>query len=223
MKLEQKVIDRISRLIAQAENITRSRQSRSGGNVISFRDDYVNFELATQWATSSLSLLGRVFGKASEHYMKFSDLFENITDYHPFIQGLGILKAAKDDYENGFLFETKVLIEAEVFVDFLEQAEYLLNAGYFGPSAVIAGSVLEDGLRKLCDRQGIVLPDKPKLDTMNAELAKSGLYSTLIQKRVTALADIRNKAAHGKWNDFAKEDVNQMLSQVRSFMEEYFS
>ena len=40
---------------------------------------------------------------------------------------------------------------------------------------------------------------KPKLGTMNAGLAKQGVYNKLTQKRITALADIRNKAAHGEW------------------------
>jgi hypothetical protein len=223
MKLDQKVIDRFQTLIAQTEKIVATRTSRSNEYVVSFRDDYVNFEIATQWATSCLSLLGRVFGKESEHYTKLDALFPKITDYHPFKQAVGIIKSAKEDYENGFIFETRTLIEAEVFDDFLEQAEYLFNSGYIAPSAIITGSVLEDGLRKLCQRKGISLPAKPKLDSMNTELAKAGVYNTLVQKRVTALADLRNKAAHGKWSEFSKDDVKNMLTQVRSFMGEYFS
>lgn len=84
------------------------------------------------------------------------------------------------------------MIEAEVFDDFLEQGANLLDSGYYQPAAVVIGSVLEDGLRKLCARQEIELSAKPKLDTMNAALAKSGVYSKLTQKRITALADIRN-------------------------------
>jgi hypothetical protein len=37
------------------------------------------------------------------------------------------------------------------------------------------------------------------------------------------LADIRNKAAHGKWDEFTKDDVEDMLRQVRQFMEAHFS
>src|SRR5437867_5403331 len=71
------------------------------------------------------------------------------------------------------LFDTRKRIQAEVFDDFLEQAEHFLKDGYFQVAAVIAGAVLEDGLRKLCARQHITLPAQPKLDWMNAELAKS--------------------------------------------------
>jgi uncharacterized protein (UPF0332 family) len=69
--------------------------------------------------------------------------------------------------------------------------------------------------------KGITLGAKPKLDTMNSELVKAGAYNVLIQKKVTWLADIRNKAAHGKWDDFTKEDASDMLKAVRRFVEDY--
>jgi len=133
------------------------------------------------------------------------------------------LRAAKDDYEQGFLFDTRSLIEAEVFDDFLDQAEHLLNAGYYQPAAVVIGSVLEDGLRKLCAKHEIPLSARPKLDTMNADLAKRGVYNKLTQKRVTTLADVRNKAAHGEWDQFTRDDVEDMLRNVRQFMETHFA
>jgi hypothetical protein len=58
---------------------------------------------------------------------------------------------------------------------------------------------------------------------MNAALAKSGAYNKLTQKRVTILADIRNKAAHGEWDEFTATDVENMLRDVRQFMETHFA
>jgi hypothetical protein len=54
---------------------------------------------------------------------------------------------------------------------------------------------------------------------MNAELAKAGAYEKLQMKKITALADIRNKAAHGKWTEFSVEEVKEMLPSVRRFLE----
>ena len=129
--------------------------------------------------------------------------------YSPVYRAQGILKAAKDDYANDQLFELRQIIEAEVFDDFLEQAAHLLSSGYYQPAAVITGCVLEDGLQKLCGKHGITLASNPKMDSMNAELAKAGVFSKLVQKRITTLADIRNKAAHGKWNEFTSDDVKR--------------
>ena len=110
-----------------------------------------------------------------------------------------------------------------MFDDFLEQAEYFLKDGYFQVGAVIAGAVLEDGLRKMCVARHITLSDQPKLDWMNAELAKSGLYDKMVQKKVTWLADIRNKAAHGRWKEFTTEDASEMINGVRRLLTDYGS
>ena len=182
--------------------------------------------MAHQWGVSCLHTFKRVFGDNSDHYSKFNALFPSFPqrlNYSTIKLALGILKAAKDDFENDRLFQTRILIEAEVFDDFLEQAEHLLKSGYYAPAAVIAGSVLEDGLRKLCQRKNVQLSAKATIDPMNVELVKAGVYNTLMQKRITALADIRNKAAHGKWDEFNDKDVEQMIAQVRTFMEDYFS
>jgi hypothetical protein len=69
----------------------------------------------------------------------------------------------------------------------------------------------------------VVLPSKPKLDTMNAQLAKAAVYSKLTQKRITAIADLRNNAAHGKWDQFAQRDVEDAVAWIRAFMEEHFA
>ena len=82
-------------------------------------------------------------------------------------------------------------------------------------AAVTAGTVLETSLRQLCDENNI---GHGKLDKMNADLAKAGVYNVLTQKRVTALADIRNNAAHGKPDEFKKEDVNDMIRDVNNFL-----
>lgn len=53
------------------------------------------------------------------------------------------------------------------------------------------------------------------------ELAKAGEYNVLVQKQVTVWADVRNKAAHGKWTEFTRRDVEDMLHGVLRFLTEY--
>ena len=217
--LDQSIVEGLDELIQFGEEVKRSEYVGSIDGKAVVGDPHVNSELAYQWATSCLNLLDKVFGNASVHYRNFEAQLPKLSRYGPVSRGLGVLKAAKDDYEQGFLFETRVLIEAEVFDDFLEQAKHLIESDYYQPAAVVIGSVLEDGLRKLCTRNEVALSAKPKLDTMNAELTKQGVYNKLMRKRITFLADIRNKAAHGGWDQFAKADVEDMLGSVRQFME----
>lgn len=222
-KLDQRILDRLEELIQFGERVMHTKYSKSVGNMVVIGDAGVDSGLANQWGTSCLNILVITFGSDSVHYKNFQAKFPKLHNYSPVKQSLGILKAAKEDYERGFMQDARTLIEAEVFDDFLDQGAHLLDSGYYQPAAVVVGSILEDGLRKLCTKHEILLPGKPKLDTMNANLAKQGVYNKLTQKRITALADLRNKAAHGEWDEFTKDDVEDMLHSVRQFMEKYFA
>jgi hypothetical protein len=217
MGTDEKIAKHIDELIALGERVLATRV-RTGVGV-----DLVEAQLAHRWATSTLSLLVRVFGEQSEHYKNFRAQAGRDIRFSDAEQALGVLKAAKDDFDGGHLFEVRRLVEGELFDDFLEQAEHLLESGYHQAAAVIAGAVLEDGLRKRCEKLSITLPPAPKLDSMNAELAKAGAYEKLQLKKITALAHIRNKAAHGKWTEFSVEDVKEMLPSVRRILETFLT
>ena len=65
--------------------------------------------------------------------------------------------------------------------------------------------------------------DRKKLTHLNDELAKLGVYNKLQQKRITALADIRNNAAHGDYDQFTKDDVTGMIEDIERFLITYAS
>ncbi len=220
MNADDKIVARLQELVSLGERVLGTRRS-PGQNVIG--DSRVDGELAHQWATSTLNLLERVFGKDSSHYSRFDEATSKVLTYSPAVRAMGILRAALDDFQGGYLFDVRQLIHAEVFDEFLEQAQHLLESGYHQPAAVVAGCILEDGLRKLCDQNNVTPSDKPKLDTMNADLAKAGVYNKLKQKQITAFADLRNKAAHGQWDQFTKDDVSQMIDGIRTFMESHYA
>ena len=81
-------------------------------------------------------------------------------------------------------------------------------------AAVIARTVLETTLRQMCQDHNI---QPGKLDKMNSDLTKAGAYNSLVQKRITALAAVRNSAAHGKANEFTRDDVSAMIRDVQRF------
>jgi hypothetical protein len=134
---------------------------------------------------------------------------------------MGIVEALRHDYSSGGLAPIQELIRAEVFDDFLEMSEHLLEQGYKDPAAVLVGSVLEQHLRKLCDRAAIstLLSDgKPKkADALNSELAAKNVYGKLDQKSVTSWLGLRNDAAHGHYDKYTSEQVRILLLGVRDF------
>jgi hypothetical protein len=174
-----------------------------------------------EWKVKARNLLSKACGQESEHYTAF---VKNDTTgiYQTHLAALDRLRAifvaAKEDYEGGYLQSTRSLVQAEVFDSELEQATELLTNGYKVPAAVVAGVVLETSLRELCERENI---DYGKLDKMNADLSKASIYNKLQQKRITALADIRNSAAHGKPDEFSTRDVEDMIRDITRFVAEH--
>lgn len=176
--------------------------------------DYLRFR------TESLNLIGKVCGKDSCHYEELKNIAtnENTSSYPQYFHMCyGVLEAAHNDFKEDFLFDVRTLISAELLGDFLEQAEILLYEGYFIPAASLAGAVLEDSLRKLCELNDIEIPSKTKIDKLNIALAKEGVYNKLVQKEITAKADIRNNADHGHYKEFSKEDVKDMITWIQRF------
>jgi hypothetical protein len=113
------------------------------------------------------------------------------------------------------------LIHAETFANFVEMAEYLLSEGYKDPAAVIIGSVLEEHLRQLCIKNGLateVAGKAKKADQLNSDLAGKSIYSKLDQKSITSWLDLRNKAAHGKYGEYTKDQVALLLLGVQNFL-----
>lgn len=213
MKMDDLVQQRFSELTQKAEELAKTR---------GHGDDYeagVSSEKFTEWATSVLNLLQRIFGEDSIHYKNFQEHYKKFNGYfRTFVICRGILNSAKEDYEGGYLFNTRALIQAEVFDDVLEQASELWRAGYKDGACVIAGVTLETTLKELCSRKGI---PHGKLDRMNADLCKANAYNMGMQKQITAWAERRNKAAHGEWGTYTEADVENMIRGVTRLIAEY--
>lgn len=208
---------RFGELEHQLEEIVRTttmRQSALTGSA----SPYVAPDLILNWGVKARSLIERVCGNNSSHFNIYVEA-EKPRSLESNVERLNRMRAvflaAKEDFEGGYLNSLRNLVQAEVFGSELEQAAELLSAGYASAAAVIAGVVLETTVRNLCTDLEI---DHGKLDKMNADLAKAGAYNSLQQKRITAMAGIRNAAAHGDVEKFNPGDVKGMIDDVERFL-----
>lgn len=207
---------RFDELVAQADAVAATRTTKHSSYSGTYEE--VDPNLLLGWCVKARNLLVSACGRDSEHFRAFVEAeeprsFEN--NVSPFGRVRSIFLAAKEDFEGGYLSSVRNLVQAEVFSTELEQARELLAAGYQTPAAVICGVVLETNLRSLCDARAIAAG---KLDKMNADLAKAGQYNSLVQKRITALAAIRNSAAHGKSTEFGESDVRSMIDETEKLV-----
>lgn len=217
MKTED-LLKRVDLLITKASQVLSSATRRD------YSTD-VDGEIFNEFRASSLSFLSKLFGVNHAYYKEFD---KKVTGTHPSYteSGKGILQAVKTEIESGWLFQIKDFISAEIFSNFLEMSEYLLQEKYKDPAAVMIGGVLEEHLRQLCDKNSIVTSSTDsngklqpkKADLLNAELTKASIYNKLDQKNITAWLDLRNNAAHGRYSEYNQEQVDSMLRGVSEFI-----
>ncbi|SFQ57724.1 protein of unknown function [Halopseudomonas formosensis] len=207
---------RFSELESQVISIEATKQRRHSEYSGSY--DHVDDNLILNWQVKVKNLLSNLCGEDSQHFTAFieSGKATSFSSNYTILQQMkAVFMAAKEDFEGGYLNSVRNLVQAEVFDNELDQAKELLSSGYAAAAAVIAGVVLETTLRNMCRDNGIPLG---KLDKMNADLTKQGVYNSLTQKRITALAGVRNSAAHGKTEEFSKGDVNSMINEIERFV-----
>jgi hypothetical protein len=181
------------------------------------------YEVTTALITQMSATISRLAPKTSQYLENFELLLKRVggTNAVSVPHLVGMLTALREAYDKGYLHTIEELVHADLFADFLEMAEYLVSENYKDPSAVVAGSVLEEHLRNLCQRNTIPIDvaGKPKkAEALNTDLASNGAYSKLDQKSVTAWLDLRNKAAHGHYNQYTKEQVELMIQGIRNFL-----
>ena len=211
------LVNRVDELLTMGEEVLASRRRSDFG-------EFIDSGLMSGFRSASLSFVERVYGSTHPH---FSEIKEGADGSRPSDANkcIAILRAIRSEIEGGWLFSIKGLITAEVFADFIEMAEHLLDAGYKDPAAVMCGGVLEEHLRQLCLKNGIetVIPRDgkeipKKADVLNADLSRAEIYSKLDQKMITGGLDLRNKAAHGHYGEYTADQVKNLLSSVTEFM-----
>lgn len=145
---------------------------------------------------------------------------------------IGAIKAFKADYEAGILDSLADVIEADIISDYMGQAEQLLGEGIPGqhdyvPAAVLAGAVLEDTLRRLCQRQSPPIDtlkpngDKKTLDPLITDLQKANVFNKAKADQLKSWAKTRNYAAHGEFTEFNRTEVEAMIVGVKAFIADY--
>lgn len=207
---------RVDTLIQLADNAVEALKTGASGHV----------ELLHQFRSGGFSFLKSAFGKEHTFYEAFQSRVYKPEDHIVSTkEAKGVLMAAKEEIDNGWLFELKTIVSAEIFDDFFEMANYLLSGGFKDAAAVMIGGILEGHLRQLCSKNGIHLTyvnpkgeTKNKMaDQMNNELYAAKVYNLTDQKQVVAWLDIRNKSAHGEYGAYTKEQVVNMLAGVINF------
>lgn len=220
--MKKKALKKLDSLLAEAEKLRQDLNNDvldklfCDAKFLAFRTQILNF-------------IENVFGGSVYYHKQYLDTSVYYSDFNLTLL-IELLKEIKIDIEEGWLNGFKSQISVELFTNFLNMAEHLLDEGYKDSAAVIIGSVLEENLRQLALRDDILITRKdPKSDkempldaaSMNTLLAIREVYSMSYHKDITAWLDLKNKAAHGKYSEYDLNAVKSVLSAVRDFSDEF--
>ncbi len=239
-KLDQEIRSRFDELIKEGTELVsnmkindQNEQHKYSSSMIVVGHEYSGHTPEyNSLVVKSCNLIGKMFGNSGKGE-KYQQRIEKLNRRSSSVEIIvGILKGLKDDYENGFLDDLEKWITAEISADYMGQAEVLLGEGASGqyahvPAAVLCGAVLEDSLRRLCQRQApsisITKPNgqPKKLNALIDELQKADVFNKLKAGQLRSFAQIRNSAAHGQFNEFKRSDVESMLKGVGDFLADY--
>jgi len=216
---KQDLISRVDKLLLQGKAVLATKKNSK------YTTDYVEVGLQIGFRSASLSFIKNLYDETHPFYKEFEESVKGQA-YYETESGINILLAIKSELENDWLISIKQVVSAEIFSDFFEMSKYLLDLKYKDAAAVMIGSVLEEHLRLLCKNNLIDIDFvnkknetiHKKADTLNADLMKAEIYGVLEQKNVTAWLDLRNRAAHGKFNEYSQEQVELMYQGVLNFI-----
>jgi hypothetical protein len=206
---------RFEELITEAQAIETTSKLEENG--FGGADPQVERLAFLKWTVNANNLIPKACGADSPHMSHFIEASKGsmFSTFHKLQRMRIVLSAAQEDFQGGYLASAHDLVRADVFGSELEQASELLKCGYAVAAAVIAGTVLETHIRELCRRNNI---GHGKLEKMNADLVKAGVYSSIVQKRITHLAAVRNAAAHGNHTEFKAYDIAAMISGIEQLL-----
>lgn len=177
---------------------------------------------AAGWLTAAgnlVELVARGRGPYSERakaLLSHRDLGSGVPA-HCVEQMVAVLSALYVDWNKGLVRQIEYLISAENFDAFLDHAEKYHKAGLHRESGVLVSSVFEDTIRKLAKKHG--LDSNGEVDALIDQLVDREAVTPVAGRRHKAVAALRNKALHAKWDEFDLKDVGSAIKTVRELLE----
>ncbi len=194
---------------------------------------YIHSDAYHKLITKTRATIKRIVGSESEYYIRVASLTEDISPSSYFDnldEVMGVIEALYDDIKAGYLNTLHELIHANLFSNFLLQAEYLMSEGYKDAAVVIAGSTLEQHIRNLCEKHSIEIKKLkgdnlvPKgINELKDELAKNKIIPSNDINLITSWIQIRNRAAHGEYDHYSIEDVKLMIQGIKLILSKYLA
>jgi hypothetical protein len=234
MKSSQSIRDRLQALISKGDDVRATiRPAGNGSGAVLYTKMQYEWDrrLYASWLTSCVALVDALNIKDGNLKSRTDILGKGEVTPETLDAKIGILVSLAENIDLGLLRNMEVKISGEISYDFMAQAEALLvepgnlEHGYI-PAAVLSGAVLERSLRTICEQASpciSVVKSSGEFKSMDAlinELDQAKIVNSNGVKQLRAWAGLRNSAAHGRFEEFNKSDVQRMIAGVNDFISE---
>ena len=213
-------------VIRNIKKVLKSAEAAPVYQTIRVVEDSAEDRMASKHNTRLLSCISNYSKSSSSYYKSAHDQVKKFGIENAYtteiLRGIlaGLLEDIEDDLMQGFVD----IIQAEVFNDFIEMGEHLLQKGYKDAAAVMLGGVLEETLRSMSLKHGLIIKNGKKYitaDELSTNLYKEEVYSLSQHKAVVSWLGLRNDAAHGEYERFKKNQVDDFLMSLTNFISNF--
>jgi len=194
----------------------------SGDNYYQYKKD--DLDILEKWLTNVENILEIIFGKTSFQINNFSRIRNNkdIKFANRLHKIKGLLEGGLEDMQNGFLLGQEFIIANEVFDSVLEEAKFFIfEQKNKDIGAILLRIVLEDAIKRIAKKENIEGQDK-KVAILNDELKSKNYFIQTVWRQNQAWLDIGNNAAHGKFENYDLNQVENFYNGLVNFLSSNF-
>lgn len=211
---KDRLLKLVDELIGEGESVVATK-GVPPGNWMGQPPVFVDLARFSTWA-ARCKHLAFILGRQSKPWRKRLTA-QTGNEAHYAVSLLGTVRAIRKAIDDDLLLTVEDLVFAEAFDDLLGQADYLLGKGYLPAAGTLGRAVLEEHLRKWCQRVNITpAKQRPTLADLRQALYQVKKISKVENSHIEALTTIGNQAAHGE--PVTQAEVERLLREVREFM-----
>jgi hypothetical protein len=215
MRLDERILKRFNELEQATSQVTIIPRGQHTA-------EHVDDGSWQRWSTSALNLLENAFGPQSVHLRNFRQIYDQFRHWRTDLEAArGVFRAAKEDYEGGYIFSLERAVSGEVFGDFVLLAKKSLDEGHKDVAAVLACAALEDALKRYAWAEGLHVDNEDMQQVVNA-LKSKGLVSGAQKTLLDTMPKIRDYAMHANWTKITPQDIGSVIGFVEQFLLEKF-
>lgn len=221
--MNEDISKRFAELIQEGTSLANQIPHDRDGDAYWMNDS--SLQSCQRWMVSVTNLVNivttkkSIYRSACENILTSEDM-QNGVPTSKLKKFFGILTSANDEWERGLLRDVEYLVSAETFDDFLDHATVYHKGNKKVESAVLASSVLEDTIKKICKKNDIETSGN-SLESLIDSMVEEEVITLVKGKRMKGFTGVRNYALHAEWDEFDISDVGNLIKGLRELISDH--